>query len=448
MISAFKKNKTIIWLLLILNLLIIVLSLIFFDFYKNRKVSQFNKLNDIKNKEIQNIEKIFSTYYHNYNKFAFYTDKQKSNIIKSQKYSYNISKIKTNLYFSKSSGQSTAYLDLYKNNLILTTATGLFFLIKEEDFNKENISPIKIETNINFFFNNENFYLKSSYGIKDILIHNSDIYITYNNEVKKNCYNTGILKATFNDKYLEFEKFFNHNECKSKQSSKYSTFSPHQAGGRLIKYNDYFLLSHGSYSEFDEVQDDKSIFGKILLIDNLGKLNKIFSKGHRNPQGLTLFQENIIIETEHGPNGGDEINIIEENKNYGWPISSYGKHYEGQKHMQKYYPLPKSHKNFSEPIKYFDKAVAISQIIGVPKKFNNSINDSLFLSSMKINKNFGEKINLFELKLKHKQLFINDIIPIGERIRDIIYYEKRNEIIMFLDSSASIAFLKKVKIEK
>ena len=45
----------------------------------------------------------------------------------------------------------------------------------------------------------------------------------------------------------------------------------------------------------------------------MGKLNKIFSKGHRNPQGLTLFQENIIIETEHGPNGGDEINIIEEN---------------------------------------------------------------------------------------------------------------------------------------
>lgn len=447
MISALKKNKTIIRLLLIINLLLIVSIFIFFDFYKTRKINQFNKLNDIKNKEIQNIEKIFSTYYHSYKKFSFYIDKPKSDVIKSQNYSYNITKIKTNLYFSKSSGQSTAYLDLYKNNLILTTASGLFFLIKEQDFNKKNISPIKIETNIDFFFNNENFYLKSSYGIKDILFDNNNIYITYNNEVKKNCFNTGILKATFNDKYLEFEKFFNQSECKSKQSSKYNTFSVHQAGGRLIKYNDNFLLSHGSYSEFDEVQDDKSIFGKILLIDNLGKLNKIFSKGHRNPQGLTLFQENIIIETEHGPNGGDELNIIEENKNYGWPISSYGKHYEGQKHMQKYYPLPKSHQNFSEPIKYFDESIAISQIIGVPKKFNNSTNDSLFLSSMKINKNFGESINLFELKFKDKKLFINDIIPIGERIRDLIYHEKRNEIIMFLDTSASIAFLKKVKIE-
>ena len=47
--------------------------------------------------------------------------------------------------------------------------------------------------------------------------------------------------------------------------------------------------------------------------------------GHRNPQGL-LFdkQNNIILSSEHGPTGGDEINIITENSNYGWPIASYG----------------------------------------------------------------------------------------------------------------------------
>ena len=57
--------------------------------------------------------------------------------------------------------------------------------------------------------------------------------------------------------------------------------------------------------------------------------------GHRNPQGLYFDKENNkIFSTEHGPSGGDEINIIKQNlnetPNYGWPISSYGDHYPGR----------------------------------------------------------------------------------------------------------------------
>ena len=73
--------------------------------------------------------------------------------------------------------------------------------------------------------------------------------------------------------------------------------------------------------------DMKSIFGKILEIDLNTKEDTIFSSGHRNPQGLEIFLQNgnkILLSTEHGPQGGDEINNIKFNKNYGWPISSYG----------------------------------------------------------------------------------------------------------------------------
>ena len=441
MISVFKKkNKILTWFLLITNLLIILLSLIFFDFYKTRKVSQYNKLNDTKNKEIQNIEKDLSDYYHKFDKFIF--QQKDREILKSKNNKkYELNKINTNLYFSKTEGRSTAYLENYKNNLILTTATGLFFKIKEEDLNKKKITPIKIESNIFNFFKNKKFFLKSWYSIKDILIDDENIFVSFNNEVRDGCFNTGVLKAKINENYLHFEKFFDHKECKSLANSKYKTFSVGQAGGRLIKYKEKYLLTHGSYSEFDEVQDDYSIFGKILLIDKFGKLNKIFSKGHRNPQGLALFKKKIIFETEHGPNGGDEINIIKENYNYGWPIASYGKHYQGQKHINKFYPLPNSHNLFEEPLKYFEQSIAISQIIDVPKFFDNSSDNSIFLSSMKINKFFGEKINLFQYKLINNKLFLKDIIPIGERIRDIIYNEKRNEIIMFLDTSASIGIL-------
>ena len=56
--------------------------------------------------------------------------------------------------------------------------------------------------------------------------------------------------------------------------------------------------------------------------------------GHRNPQGLFVDQNKIVLSTEHGPWGGDEINLIPFEKiynneilNFGWPISSYGEHY-------------------------------------------------------------------------------------------------------------------------
>ena len=69
---------------------------------------------------------------------------------------------------------------------------------------------------------------------------------------------------------------------------------------------------------------DDSDIGKILFInlDNYKKI--IFSKGHRNPQGLLNIDNKNILSTEHGPYGGDEINKIIFGKNYGWPIASYG----------------------------------------------------------------------------------------------------------------------------
>ena len=61
--------------------------------------------------------------------------------------------------------------------------------------------------------------------------------------------------------------------------------------------------------------------------------------GHRNPQGLYFDKENnFLLEAEHGPEGGDEINLIKFNQNtipnYGWGISSYGEHYGGKKAPQ------------------------------------------------------------------------------------------------------------------
>ena len=89
----------------------------------------------------------------------------------------------------------------------------------------------------------------------------------------------------------------------------------------LIENNkEYVLITTSDYSG-NNAQDLDSQYGKILQI-SLDKYEyQIFSFGHRNPQGLININ-NKILSTEHGPMGGDEINLIKKNSNYGWKIAS------------------------------------------------------------------------------------------------------------------------------
>ena len=78
----------------------------------------------------------------------------------------------------------------------------------------------------------------------------------------------------------------------------------------------------------DHAQDNNNSLGKIISIDLGTKKYEILSSGHRNVQGLFYDKKNdIIFFTEHGPKGGDEVNYIQQNLNYGWPVSSYGTKY-------------------------------------------------------------------------------------------------------------------------
>ena len=88
--------------------------------------------------------------------------------------------------------------------------------------------------------------------------------------------------------------------------------------GRMAFYNhndeDGLLLTTTAQCKTNNLaQDDNSIIGKILFIDFKTKNYKIFSKGHRNPQGLTI-EKNFILSAEHGPTGGDEINLNHNHK--------------------------------------------------------------------------------------------------------------------------------------
>jgi glucose/arabinose dehydrogenase len=202
-------------------------------------------------------------------------------------------------------------------------------------------------------------------------------------------------------------------------------------------YNDNIILSVGDYRYRELAQNDDTFFGKIVKISLKHNKNvEIFSKGHRNPQGLIYYDQKKIISTEHGPRGGDEINFIIKDKNYGWPISSYGEHYDGI--FRENAPLKNSHKDwgFQEPVEYFVPSIGISDLINVKKIFYNNGKNNLFVSSLKY-----KTLYLYELNDKLSKVQKIDSFSVGERIRDLTYVEKSNFYVMILEDGPSIGIL-------
>jgi aldose sugar dehydrogenase len=153
------------------------------------------------------------------------------------------------------------------------------------------------------------------------------------------------------------------------------TIDFNEIGGGYAEYKGNLLFALGAPSVYGKNtenlnQDLKSPYGKILrftkqqLIDgNVSKSSfEIFSIGHRNIQGMLNLNDEIFA-VEHGPRGGDEINLIEQHKNYGWPIVSLGLTYEFE---NIYAPVGDTAK-FTLPLFSFIPSVATSDIIDCPQ---------------------------------------------------------------------------------
>jgi len=151
-------------------------------------------------------------------------------------------------------------------------------------------------------------------------------------------------------------------------------------GGASIHNKENVLLTVGTPTNSTQsirnlAQNDNSFYGKIISINKISVKNfldnqneiqiKIFTKGHRSPQGLAKIDNNFF-NSEHGPKGGDEINILEEKNNYGWPLASYGTKYESIAIAS--YKLNHSKYNFQEPLMQFTPSIAISDLTNCTKQ--------------------------------------------------------------------------------
>ncbi len=342
------------------------------------------------------------------------------------------------------------YIDIFDDRIIFAHHDGTFYYsnkIQEIKENKFKINKIK-KINFDFKFDIEDLDPYRSILIRDILVHEDNLYVVINgrNKIGEDEYSFKpiVLKSKINLKKNEliFEKFFDPSEVITGSVD----FS--HSGGRLVKYsNDNFLLTvpdHALMEDYDllveRINSQNSIVGKILMFSK--KKFEIFSYGHRNPQGLFFDEKNdLIFQTEHGPTGGDEINLIKKGSHYGWPVATKGAFI---KDLNKF----RNHKKngFEEPLAYWwPRNCGISEIIKVDKKFNSNWENYNILNACLTGSGANQGLSIYRWKfdIKRKKLIKKNQYHIGDRIRDMRYSKKHNTIFLVLENQKSLILIYK-----
>lgn len=182
-------------------------------------------------------------------------------------------------------------------------------------------------------------------GLLDVLLHpdfdnNQVIYLSYSafkREGDDTVSTTAITRATLDGNALtDAERIF--------EALPYSTKRHHYGSRMAFDPEGYLYFSVGDRGNRDEnpqnldnhcgkihrLNEDGSIPDDNPFVNQDGAMPSIYSYGHRNPQGLAIHPTTGKVWThEHGPRGGDEVNIIRKGDNYGWPVISYGLNYDG-----------------------------------------------------------------------------------------------------------------------
>lgn len=221
-------------------------------------------------------------------------------------------------------------------------------------------------------------------------------------------------------KLTDWETLFTANPCIYPQNANVAVTNPfpgHMAGGKIVNYDaDNLLVSVGSFSIGIDNQvylsaDSTSSFGKFLLINKNTGQSSIYAIGIRNSQGLLISSSGTIWATEHGPQGGDELNIIKRGGHYGWPYVTYGVDYGNNP-----WELAEEqgrHDGFDKPAFVWITAIAPTNLIEITgEKFSDWKGD-LIIGSLT-----GRSLHRVRIKEDNSVIY-NEVIHLGYRVRDI-----------------------------
>jgi glucose/arabinose dehydrogenase len=136
-----------------------------------------------------------------------------------------------------------------------------------------------------------------------------------------------------------------------------------------------------------------------------------FSQGHRNAQGILLYNGKDLLAAEHGPRGGDELNLIKAGSDYGWPFVTYGQPYGPGDYVRP--SKTGTHAGFVEPLKYWVPSIAPTELVQLPKSGWGDWSNQLVLGTLR------EQVLVF-MAIDERFAVTNTVnVDIGERIRDL-----------------------------
>ena len=257
-------------------------------------------------------------------------------------------------------------------------------------------------------------------GLLDVAINKSSdwIYFSYSKNVDGQG-ETTLSRAKLRDNTL--------TEWQDLLVSKSRTRTNHHFAGRLaFDQQGHIFMSIGDRGVRSNGQDLSNHAGTIIRLNLDGSVPKdnpfinddaalaeIWTYGHRNPQGLFFnAKTQQFWSNEHGPRGGDEINLIKPGHNYGWPVISYGKEYNSLSAVGE-----GTHKaGLEQPIKVYTPSIAPSSLIQYQGKAFPQWQGQLLSGALKLQHLNKVTLNKEQQSVKEERLLSN----LGERIRNVV----------------------------
>jgi len=265
---------------------------------------------------------------------------------------------------------------------------------------------------------------KGQGGLMDLKLHpqyeeNGWLYISYSyiDETNNRAGNTAIIRAKLNnDELTQIESIYKGTPA---------TTTNHHFGNRMVFDQEGYLYfsngERGARDEFPQTLDNTN--GKIHRLNDDGSIPKdnpfigqkdaipsIYSYGHRNPQGLVVHPvTGQIWEHEHGPRGGDEINLIQPGVNYGWPVITYGINYIGTTITD----LTEK-EGMEQPLHYYVPSIAPCGMAFLDSDVYPEWKNNLFIGSLRFQ--YLERIVLNGTTVIYQESMLEEL---SSRVRDV-----------------------------
>jgi glucose/arabinose dehydrogenase len=267
----------------------------------------------------------------------------------------------------------------------------------------------------------EPVYCDNGAGVKGTLVLKGKLYVTHH-----------IFDYRDNKAYLVLREFvlgagqlkFTREILRTRPGVN-EPFFGFQSGGRMASDGTAIFLAIGDFSKPRLTKLPKSLLGKLLRIDLATLSHEVFSRGLRSPTGGLFYdpETKFLWETEHGPRGGDELNLIRREKDYGWPAVSYGTSYERDGMGDYYGNAYNTHEGYEKPKYVFMPDIGIGMLAKYPSTGPLEYwHGDYFVAGM-------ANSTLYRLRIEGQHVVYAEPVLQGFRIRELVI---RHDGVMYL----------------